>query len=91
MSRLGSIGLGAWDFVVGDGWRTAAGVVLAIAATPLLAGTGAAAWWLLRAAVAGLLVTSLRRAARAHRGTSAGSVALVGLGLDSAIEILAIR
>ena len=41
-----------WDFVVGDDWRVAAGVVVALAATAVLAGTGAPAWWLLPLAVA---------------------------------------
>jgi hypothetical protein len=50
-----------WDFVVGDDWRVAAGVVLALAATAALAATGEPAWWLLPVAVAALLYASLRR------------------------------
>jgi hypothetical protein len=46
-----------WDFVVGDDWRVAAGVVAALAVT---AWTGV--WWLLAPAVAVLLYASLRRA-----------------------------
>jgi len=53
-----------WDFVVGDDWRLAAGVVLALAATAALSQTDVPSWWLLPAAVAGLLGTSLWRAAR---------------------------
>jgi hypothetical protein len=53
-----------WDFVVGDDWRIAVGVALALGATAALAATGAAAWWLLPIAVALLLYRSLRRAAR---------------------------
>ena len=65
MSRIGRIALAVWEFVVGDDWRVAVGVALAIAATGLLAGTGLAAWWVLPILVAGLLIDSLRRAAGA--------------------------
>jgi hypothetical protein len=53
-----------WDFVVGDDWRTAAGVVVAIGATAALQGAGVAAWWLIPLAVLALLVRSLLVAAR---------------------------
>ena len=53
-----------WDFVVGDDWRTAAGVVVAIAATALLQSAGVTAWWLIPLAVLVLLVRSLLAAAR---------------------------
>jgi hypothetical protein len=52
---------GVWEFVVGDDWRTAAGVVMALAATALLASAGVAAWWVMPLAVLGLLGLSLRR------------------------------
>jgi hypothetical protein len=48
-----------WDFLVGDDWRTAAGVVVAVGATALLEGAGVDAWWLVPIAVLGLLVRSL--------------------------------
>jgi hypothetical protein len=51
-----------YDFIVGDDWRVAAGVVTAIALTALLAGTDVAAWWLMPVAVLVLLFASLRRA-----------------------------
>lgn len=54
---------GVWDFVVGDDWRTAVGVVLALALTALLAAGGVAAWWVMPLAVVVLLALSLRRAA----------------------------
>lgn len=54
---------GVWDFVVGDDWRTALGVVLALALTALIAGAGVAAWWVMPLAVVALLALSLRRAA----------------------------
>lgn len=54
--------LAVWDFVVGDDWRTAAGVVLILAATALVAAIGLPAWWLAPVAVPALLYWSLRRA-----------------------------
>ena len=64
MSRLRAIALGVWDFVVGDDWRTAAGVVVALGITGAVAGTAVAAWWIMPVAVLLLLALSLRRAAR---------------------------
>lgn len=59
MKRFGAFW---WNFVVGDDWRVAAGIVLAFALTALLATTSVPAWWLLPVAVAGVLWLSLRRA-----------------------------
>jgi hypothetical protein len=53
-----------WSFVVGDDWRVAAGLALALGLTKLLTRGGVNAWWLLPLAVVLLLVGSLRRAAR---------------------------
>jgi hypothetical protein len=64
MSRLRAIALGVWDFVVGDDWRTAAGVVVALGITCAVAGTAVAAWWIMPVAVLLILALSLRRAAR---------------------------
>ncbi len=55
---------GVWEFVVGDDWVTAAGVVAALALTALIAGAGIAAWWVMPVAVVALLALSLRRATR---------------------------
>ena len=55
MSRLAAFGRFWWDFVVGDDWLTAAGVVVAIGVTASLVAGGVDAWWLLPAAVALLL------------------------------------
>jgi hypothetical protein len=55
------------DFVVGDDWRVAAGVVAALAVTGGLAGLGLPAWWLLPVAVLLLLLLSLRRGVRDAR------------------------
>jgi hypothetical protein len=57
-----------WDFVVGDDWRTALGVVIALAVTAVIAGTSLAAWWVMPIVVCGLLAASLWRAARAPPG-----------------------
>jgi hypothetical protein len=53
-----------WDFVVGDDWRVALGVVVALGLTALLVAAGVDAWWLMPAAVAAVLLLSLRRASR---------------------------
>jgi hypothetical protein len=53
-----------WEFVVGDDWRTALGVALAIALTALIAAAGVSAWWVMPLAVLGLLTLSIRRASR---------------------------
>ena len=54
-----------YDFVIGDDWTIAAGVVVALAVTALLAHNGMpSAWWLLPLVVAIGLVVSLARAVR---------------------------
>ena len=62
--RVGSLLRFVWEFVVGDDWRIAVGVVLALALTALVAGAGVAAWWILPLAAAGLLAASVWRAGR---------------------------
>jgi hypothetical protein len=52
-----------WDFIVGDDWRAAAGVLLAIGVTAVLVALSVDAWWLMPAAIAAVLSLSLRRAA----------------------------
>jgi hypothetical protein len=54
----------AYDFVVGDDWRVALGVVAALALTYAVSTTSIPAWWILPAAVAILLPVSLWRATR---------------------------
>jgi hypothetical protein len=63
VSALKRFLLGVWEFIVGDDWLVALGVVLALGLTALLAGAGVAAWWVLPVAVLALLASSLRRAA----------------------------
>jgi hypothetical protein len=52
-----------WDFFVGDDPAIAAGVVLTLGVTALVAETSVPAWWIVPVAVAGLLALSLWRAA----------------------------
>ncbi|MCU1676686.1 MAG: hypothetical protein JWM93_1444 [Frankiales bacterium] len=61
---LRSFGEFWWDFIVGDDWAIAAGVVVALVATALLARTSVPAWWLLPGATVVLLATSLHRFTR---------------------------
>jgi hypothetical protein len=56
--------LAVWEFVVGEDWRTAAGIVLALALTAAVAAAGVSAWWVTPVAVVGVLVLSIRRAVR---------------------------
>jgi hypothetical protein len=53
-----------YDFLVGDDWTIAAGVVLALVGTAILVHNHLPAWWLLPAAVVALLGLSLVRATR---------------------------
>jgi hypothetical protein len=54
-----------YDFIVGDDWRIAVGVVVALAVTALLAHHGmGSVWWLLPLAVAAGLSWSVLRVSR---------------------------
>jgi len=53
--------LGVWDFVVGDDWRTAAGVVAVLGATAVVAAAGLPAWWLSPLGALATLYRSVRR------------------------------
>jgi hypothetical protein len=64
VKRLAAFGRFWWDFVIGDDWRVAVLVAIAIGATAILAAADVAAWWLLPLAVTGILWLSLRRAIR---------------------------
>ena len=64
MRYLRSFGRFWWNFIVGDDWRVAAGVAVALGLTSLLTHSEVNAWWLLPVAVAALLAGSVRRAAR---------------------------
>ena len=47
------------DFIIGDDWRIAAGVVLAVAATAALAHSGVTAWWLMPLATAAIVTVAV--------------------------------
>jgi hypothetical protein len=64
MTRASALLAGMWKFVVGDDWRPAIGVALALALTALVAALGISAWWVMPLAVIGLLALSVIRAAR---------------------------
>lgn len=59
MSKIAAFGRFWWDFIVGDDWVSAVGVVLGLGLTALLG-----AWWVLPIAVALVLTLSLVRATR---------------------------
>jgi hypothetical protein len=64
MTRARAILGGVWEFVVGDDWRTAVGVAVALGVTAVAAAADVAAWWIMPLAVLAILAASLRRAAR---------------------------
>jgi hypothetical protein len=56
---------GLWEFIVGDDWITALGVLIALGVTAAIASASpSAAWWVMPVAVLALLAFSLHRAAR---------------------------
>ena len=61
MTRVSSFIRFLRDFVIGDDWRIAAGVVLALGVTAAVAGTSWSAWWILPVAVALVLAGSVWR------------------------------
>jgi len=65
MTYVRAFGRFWWDFIVGDDWRVAAGIVLAIGLTSLLTHKGVNAWWLLPAVVALLLAGAVFRPRKA--------------------------
>jgi hypothetical protein len=67
IARLKAFAAFWYDFVVGDDWRVALGVVAAFAATYGLSKTSVPAWWVVPVAVPALLSLSLLRAVRKSR------------------------
>jgi hypothetical protein len=57
---------GVWEFVAGDDWVSAAGVVAALGLTALV-GDGGSAWIVMPVAVGTLLTLSIWREARRRR------------------------
>jgi hypothetical protein len=68
MKRIRVFLLAVWEFVVGDDWRTAIGVVVALGLTAIVAAAAISAWWVMPLAVVGLLARSIHRAARDTSG-----------------------
>jgi hypothetical protein len=64
MRRLEGLARFVWDFVVGDDWRIAIVVIVALGVTAIVAGASAAAWWILPLATVAVLGLSVWRAAR---------------------------
>jgi hypothetical protein len=64
MRRVKAFGRFWWEFILGDDWRIAVGLAVALGLCALLEHEDLAAWWLLPLAVLGLLAESLRRATR---------------------------
>lgn len=62
--RLRAFGAFAYDFVIGDDWWVAAGVVAGLAVTYALSHAGISAWWLIPALLVLLLPLTLWRAVR---------------------------
>ncbi len=68
MQQLKAFGAFWYDFVIGDDWRIALGVAIALTATFFLArATTIPLWWLLPAVVIVALPLSIRRAIRPSR------------------------
>lgn len=60
---IAAFGRGVWNFVVGDDWRAAAGVVAALGLTALAESAGLIAWWITPIAAVAILYLSVRGAA----------------------------
>jgi len=56
-----------YDFIVGDDWRVAVGLAIALALSAALAHGGIPAWWFLPLAVVALLAGSVWRSVRPLR------------------------
>ena len=67
LGRLKAFGAFCFDFVVGDDWRIAVGVVAALLVTWGVSRSGVPAWWIMPAGIAGFLVVSLWHATRKAR------------------------
>lgn len=75
MKKLKAFGMFWYDFLIGDDWRVAVGVVLALAVTAAVSHTTLPAWWIVPVAVVLLLPVTVWRAVRAAGagGSSASS------------------
>lgn len=59
-----------WDFVIGDDWRIALGVAVALVMTLVLSDNGVTAWWVLPLVVLLMLTLSVWSVARSARDRS---------------------
>ena len=64
MSRLKAFGAFWYDFVIGDDWVLAAGVVVALAVTAVVASASSTGWWIVPAAIVILVPLSVWRGTR---------------------------
>jgi hypothetical protein len=67
MRQVRAFALFWWDFIVGDDYRIALGVIAVLALTAGLSHTGVATWWLVPVVVLGTLAASVVQAARRAR------------------------
>lgn len=65
--RLRAFGAFWWDFIVGDDWRIAAGVIGAFLLAALLAHNGIPAWWVIPIVALMMLTASVAQVVRATR------------------------
>jgi len=72
-ARLKAFGLFWYDFIIGDDWTVAAGVVIALAVVAVVSRTSVPAWWIVPVAVAILLPMSVWRVTRTLRHEESAS------------------
>ncbi len=75
--KLKAFGLFWYDFLIGDDWRVAVGVVLALAVTAAVSRTNVSSWWIVPAAVVLLLPGTVLRAIRSRDTAMPGSETVV--------------
>ncbi len=66
MRRIGDAAVGVWEFIAGDDWVTAAGVVMALGLTAAVS-AASSAWFVMPPVVGILLAISIWREARRSR------------------------
>ena len=78
-----------YDFIVGDDWMIAAGVVIALALSAALARRGLNAWWIMLVTVIVMLVGSLWRETRRSRQRSSAprDANLISLAHDGGVRL----
>lgn len=67
MNRITQFFKFLWDFVVGDDWRIALAVAVALLVTLLLSNNGVTVWWLLPIVVLVMLSVSVWSVARSRK------------------------